>query len=378
LESEIKFNYKKALKFIVSLVLIVCVTVIALRLAVFFLPFAIAFIISKIISRPVEFLTKKFHLPRPLAVIFSLIGFIAIIGGIIYFFVAALFNEIISLESQWDTILTPLLEGIKNLSSRFNFFYQNLNLDADIVKGLQDSISGIINGLITSLSAGVNAAANAVVNIVVSLPNIIIYIIITLVSTFFISNDSKFIADSLEKHIPLRWLIKVQSVINDLFHALGGYLKAQGILITITFCELLIGFTLFDVRYALILAIVIAIIDALPILGTGTVLIPWAFVSVMTGQYKMGACLFGLYVFILVVRQLIEPKIVGTQIGIYPLLTLIAMYTGTQFVGIWGLILGPIVLIILKNILGSIYESGILKEIFDGKSLRDDVRKENS
>jgi len=152
-------------------------------------------------------------------------------------------------------------------------------------------------------------------------------------------------------------------------------LKAQGTLITITFCELLIGFSLLNIRYALILAIAIAIIDALPILGTGTVLIPWAVVLVVMGDYKFAACIFGMYLFILIVRQLIEPKIVGTQIGIYPLLTLIAMYTGTQFVGVWGLILGPIVLIILKNIFGSIYQSGAIKEIFDGKNLTDEKRE---
>jgi len=377
LEAEIKFNYKKALKFIFNLAIILCVTVVVLRLAVFFLPFVIAFIISKIISHPVEFLTRKFHLPRPLAVILSLLGVIAIIGGIAYFFVAALFREVISLSGQTNYIFPMLYNNINDLVSRFNFFYQNLNLAPDMVQGIQDSLLGIINGLLTSLSSGINAAANAAVNVVVSLPNTIIYIIITLLSTFFISNDNKFIADSLEKHIPLRWLIKIQSVINDLFHALGGYLKAQGILITITFCELLIGFSLFKVKYALILAITIAIIDALPILGTGTVLIPWAVVLVIMGNYKFAACIFGLYLFILIVRQLIEPKIVGTQIGIYPLLTLIAMYTGTQFVGISGLILGPIVLIVLKNIFGSIYESGVLKEIFDGKNLKDEVRREN-
>lgn len=374
MEGEIRFNYKKILKFMISAVFLILLTIIALNLAVFFLPFVIAFIISKIINGPVEFLTKKFHLPRVLAVIVSMIAFIAIIGGILYFFVAALFREVIALSGQTNYIFPMLYNNINDLISRFNFFYQNLDLSPDMVQGIKDSLMGIVNGLLTSLSSGINAVANAAINIIVSLPNILIYIIITLLSTFFISTDSKLISDSLEKHIPLKWLVKVQSVINDLFHALGGYLKAQGILITITFCELLIGLSLFKVHYALILAIAIAIIDALPILGTGTVLIPWAIVSVVMGDYRFAACIFGLYLFILIVRQLIEPKIVGTQIGIYPLLTLIAMYAGTQFVGVWGLILGPIVLIILKNIFGSIYQSGALKEIFEGKDLAEEKK----
>ena len=118
----------------------------------------------------------------------------------------------------------------------------------------------------------------------------------------------------------------------------------------------------------MILAIVIAIIDALPILGTGTVLIPWGLILIIIGNYPLGLGILGLYLFILIVRQLIEPKIVATQIGVYPLLTLIAMYTGVKLIGLFGVIVGPIVLIILKNVFAGIYSKGMLKEIFDNKN----------
>lgn len=369
MEGELRLNYKKIFRFFIILLVVLIAVFVGIRLAVFFLPFVIAYIISKIIEKPVELLTKKLKMSRIMAVIASMLMVIAIIGGLSYWFVAALIKEVIALSSQTNNIFPALYNNLSLLINRFTFFYQNLDLSPELIEGIQNSMLGIVNTLLTSISNLINAAGNLAVNVVVNLPNILIYIIITLLSTFFISSDTKLISDALERHLPLKWLVKVQEVINDLFKALGGYLKAQGILITITFTELLIGLSIFRIKYALVLAIVIAIIDALPILGTGTVLIPWGIILLITGNYTLGFCILGLYLFILIVRQLIEPKIVGTQIGVYPLLTLIAMYTGVQLVGVFGLILGPIVLVILKIILGEVYQKGIIKEIFEVKNV---------
>ncbi len=367
MEGEFRINYKKMIKFFVTTILVLLGVILGLKLAVFFLPFVIAYVISKIIEKPVNLLTKKFKFPRVVSVIMCILAFIGIVAAICYWFVAAVIREVISLSAQTNYIFPTLYTAISTQIGRFNFFYQNLNLSPELVSGIQSTVLSIVNTLLTSLSELINSAGNFAVSLVVNLPNALIYTIITLLSTFFISSDTKFISDSLEKHLPLKWLTKVEGITNDLFHALGGYLKAQGILITVTFCELFIGLSIFRIDYALILAIVIAIIDALPILGTGTVLIPWGIVLLVMGNYPLAFGILGMYLFITIVRQLIEPKIVGTQIGIYPLLTLIAMYTGVQLIGVLGLIVGPIVLIILKNVFGGIYNNGILKEIFDGK-----------
>lgn len=367
MEGELKINYKKMLKFFITTILILVGVILGLKLAIFFLPFVIAYVISKIIDKPVKLLTQKFKFPRVVAVILCILAFVGIVAAICYWFVAAVIREVISLSAQTNYIFPSLYTAFSTQVGRFNFFYQNLDLSPELVSGIQSTLLSIVNTLLTSLSELINSAGNFAVSLVVNLPNALIYTIITLLSTFFISSDTKFISDSLEKHLPLKWLAKVEGITNDLFHALGGYLKAQGILITVTFCELFIGLSIFRINYALILAIAIAIIDALPILGTGTVLIPWGIVLLVMGNYPLAFGILGMYLFITIVRQLIEPKIVGTQIGIYPLLTLIAMYTGIQLIGVLGLIAGPIVLIVLKNVFGGIYNKGILKEIFDSR-----------
>lgn len=113
------------------------------------------------------------------------------------------------------------------------------------------------------------------------------------------------------------------------------------------------------------MALLIAFADALPIVGSGTVLIPWAIICGMEGDINLAIALIVLYIIITIVRQLLEPKIVSNQIGIHPIFTLIAMYTGYKVMGITGLLIGPIVLIILKPIFETLINKGIVKTIFD-------------
>ena len=121
----------------------------------------------------------------------------------------------------------------------------------------------------------------------------------------------------------------------------------------------------FNVPYPLLAALAIGFVDALPILGSGTVMVPWAIISAINGDIKLAVGLIILYAIILITRQLLEPKIVSKHIGIHPIFTLIAMYTGFKFIGVLGMLLGPIILIILKNVFGTLIDKGVMKAIFD-------------
>ena len=142
-----------------------------------------------------------------------------------------------------------------------------------------------------------------------------------------------------------------------LFDALFKYIKAQLILMSITFTELTIAFLILRLPSAFLLAMLISVVDALPILGTGTILIPWAVIQILLGNYKFAISLLIIYGICLLVRQLLEPRIVSDQIGMYPLLTLMAMYIGLNTLGFLGMILGIIVLIVVINL----HKSGLVK-----------------
>lgn len=122
-----------------------------------------------------------------------------------------------------------------------------------------------------------------------------------------------------------------------------------------------------NVEYPLLAAIAIGFVDAMPILGSGTVIVPWAAIVAIDGDIKLGIALLILLMVISIARQLIEPKVISKQIGIHPIFTLIAMYTGFKIIGIMGLLVGPIVLIILKNIFGTLIDKGFVKSIFERK-----------
>jgi sporulation integral membrane protein YtvI len=130
--------------------------------------------------------------------------------------------------------------------------------------------------------------------------------------------------------------------------ALIGFLKAQSIILSVTFIESFIGLTFLGIDYAFTLAIIIAVFDILPVLGTGGIYVPWAVINLILGNYRLGVGLLLLYGIIVVVRYMIEPKVVGQQLGIHPLLTLMSMFAGLKLIGVAGLILGPTTVVALK------------------------------
>ena len=181
-----------------------------------------------------------------------------------------------------------------------------------------------------------------------------------------------YILDQLEHHLPRNWVNKFGIKLKKVISSLGDYIKAEGIIILISFSIVLIGLIIFsivrmNVKYPLVIALFIGFVDALPILGAGTIMIPWAILSAFNGDITLAISLIILYVIIIVTRQLIEPRIISSHIGIHPIFTLVAMYTGFKIVGVLGMFVGPVILIILKNIFETMIDNGVIKTILDRK-----------
>ena len=201
-------------------------------------------------------------------------------------------------------------------------------------------------------------------NSITSIPTIAIYTVITILSLFFICIDRIYILDLMEHHMPSKWIQKLAIHIKEISRNLGGYLKAVVTLIFVSFMISVIGlyilkFVGMNVKYPLLIALGIAFVDALPILGAGTVIVPWAIFSALDGDIKLAIAIIILWIIMSVVRQFLEPKIVSGKIGIHPIFTIIAMYTGFRIIGILGMLVGPIVLIILKSVFSNRLEQGI-------------------
>ena len=174
----------------------------------------------------------------------------------------------------------------------------------------------------------------------------------------------------LFRALPKEWVKRIGKHTRDLIQSLGHYLKAEITLVLISFVVSLIGLYIFkfiglNIKYPLLAALAIGFVDALPILGSGTAMIPWAIISAINGDINLALAIILLWVIMSVVRQFAEPRVVSKHIGIHPIFTLIAMYTGFKMIGVLGMFVGPIVLIILKNIFSTLIDKGVGKAIFD-------------
>lgn len=336
------------------------------KLLIFYLPFLIAFILAVLLEPIIRFLNKNLKLGRKASSILVVLIVFLIIVGLIVWGIAALIGEannfLLGINDYFDKIYNVISGYVSSI-------------DVERFK-LPDQITGVINNgaqdLLNTISNFIKNFLTGILSMITKLPKAVLLVIITILSTLFICMDRVYIRDQIESQMPEVWVKKLTVHLKEIISELGNYLKAQLILIFITFCEVLIGMYVFNfmgfgVQYPLLAGLAISFVDALPILGVGTVLVPWGIISALNGNISLAVGLIVLYVIIIVVRQLIEPRIVSKQIGIHPIFTLFAMYTGFKLIGFLGLIAGPIILIIFNNIFGRLIERGVFKSIFDRK-----------
>ena len=317
------------------------------KLLLFFAPFLVAMFITVLIEKPVGWMQKKFRFSRGAASAVALFAFIILAGGLIGFLFYRLLIEVWELASN-NTYYQSIILRIRELVDLGGIWYAGL--PAEVVTAIESSLEGILTKAGTTATSWINNLFQSMVSILTSLPQALLYTVITLVGTFFISRDRERISRFLYGQMPDRWRSKVRGLKDDLFAALIGYIKAILILVSIAFVEVLIGYTILGVRYSLFLAIVTAIADILPVLGPGTVLIPGAIIYLINGNYFLFTGFLILYILVTLVRQFLEPRIVGGSIGLHPLVTLFFIYLGFRLFGIVGLILGPAFAILLKSL----------------------------
>lgn len=334
------------------------------KLAIFYMPFLIAFVISLIIEPAIKFLMNKANLTRRTSSIIIFIVVFGIIVGLLVCGIVTLITEATELLQTLNYYFDTAYKQIQNIISNFEF--DNIRIPDEIMTILQNSANDILNYLANWAK---NFLTN-IINIVTSIPTIAIYFVITILALYFICIDKIYILDQMEHHFPKKWSKKMLIHIREIASTLGAYLKAQIFLILISFIISVIGLYIYkfvglNIEFPLLVALGISFVDALPILGSGTVMIPWGVGVAINGDIKLAVAIVSLWILMSVVRQFIEPRIVSKQIGIHPIFTLISMYTGFKFMGIIGLIIGPVILIILNNIFSNLIDNGILKTLFD-------------
>lgn len=349
-------TYEKKKNFIVSalfyallLLLIYCIF---RYLIVWFMPFLIGLLIAVCLQKPANWLHKKTKIPQKFlaaALVFLCLGLLGVIVWQIGFY---LVNQVSGLADLIPVVVNELPEIMDNITNRFSHLIMSLpgNLDLS-VNTLTQSVLQTVQNIASSFS---QSAGSWAINVMKNVPNIIVSFVITIISCCFISVDYDNIVIFIKRQLSPRVKSLLVSIKNTFLRNTLRMLRAYLLIMFVTFVELAVGLSLLRVNYSVILAAIICVVDILPVLGTGTVLIPWAVIAFLLGNTYLAIGIAVLYAIIAVIRNIIEPKIVGKQIGLHPIVTLIAIYVGLKTFGFLGLFFFPMTLIVLK----SLHESG--------------------
>ena len=344
---------EKRKKFIINFLyfaIIIAAIFFALQFALSLLfPFVAALFIAYILKHPINFIARKTKMPRKLAAILMVLIFYGTIGTFLVLASIRAFSFATDLVQRLPSIfriyVNPVLTGLfGQLEQALEQADPNILDTVDYLWGqFMQSLRSIVSNLsLTSMEALSNVAP--------SLPMLFIKLLLMVISTFFIAMDYERLTGFCMRQLN-GWardiFLHVQKyVVGTLFVCIRSY----ALIMSITFMELFLGLSLFGVEYALLIALCIAVFDILPVLGTGGIMIPWAVITAILGDYPMALKLFGLYIFITIVRNIIEPKIVGSQIGLHPVVTLVSMFAGVQLFGVVGLFGFPIGLSLLMHL----------------------------
>lgn len=361
---------KIILNLLVAVGIVLFIFVAVPKVLVFFMPFVVGWIIASIANPFVKFLEKRLKIVRKHGSAIVIILVLAIIILILYGVVGKIVTEIIEFIKYFPIYYDNFQVDYKEMAGNMTDLFKRLP------HGMQSQINTLTNslgGIAGKMVKGISIPTVGAVGVFAShLPSILIGIIFGFLSSYFFIADRILIYGWVEKQIPKKTKEAAFSALGEVKNVVGGYFKAQFKIMFVVYIIITIGLFILGNEFALLLGLGIAFLDMLPFFGTGTVLGPWAIIKFMTGEYKMAIGLLVLYAVSQLVRQLIQPKLLGDSIGLNPFATLFFMYLGYQL----GSVLGMIVAVPIAMIMINLWKAGVFDNfIYTLKLLVSDINE---
>lgn len=312
-------------------------------------PFVFALLFAYILNRPINFLSRKTRMPRVASSLIFVILFYVILGAIISFIgveiVTAAARFINNLPGIYENTLLPelqlLLDSLDKFSRHARPEFQALMVEIELQ--FMESLGSMVS------NASI-AALGFLSSLVTSVPGTVLDIIVMIISTFFLTIDYNKVYGFFLNQFSDRTRNIFAQVENYVVNTLFVCIKTYAIIMTITFIELSVGLTIIGINNPITVAACIAIFDIMPVLGTGGIMLPWVLISAIKGRFARALGLLCVYLFVTVVRNILEPKFVGGNLGIHPVLTLASMFAGASLFGVVGLFGFPIMLSLLRHL----------------------------
>lgn len=340
-------NIKLIINLLISLVILLLCIFLLPRLVVFLMPFVIGWIISCIANPLVAFLERKLKIRRKAGTVVVIICVIAAVTGIIYGVGVVLFRQILGFVSEVPTMWAAVQQDFDNLG-RLIARYVDISMPkftdaiSDIGVAISEWIKNLTNNLDFSAFEGMGSMVGSIASVIIS-------IIMCMLSAYFFIADREWVNNALDKYLPKSIAHKFDVFVSSIKQAVGGYFKAQLRIEVWMYLLLVIGFTVLKVKYTILIALLVAFLDILPFFGTGIVLVPWAVVSVIGGNYLRALGFLVIWGVGQLFRQLIQPKIMGDSIGMEPIPTLFLLFIGYKIAGVGGMLLAVPIGIIVVN-----------------------------
>ena len=333
--------------------------VIGFRLLVFLMPFVIGWIIASIAAPLVNWLERRLKIVKKLGSALIVILVLALIVLALYFGISRLAEETGNLIQDFPRLYAQLEEGLSQIGQTLSGVFRRLPSGirqgwSTVVENLDQYMGGLVSGI---SEPTVTAAGNFAKRV----PYYLISFIVAVMAAYFFTVQREEVIQWFKKVAPKAVEQRMTLVMDNLKYAVGGYFKAQFKIMGIVFLILLVGLGFLGTGYFVLVALLIAFLDFLPFFGTGTAMIPWAVYEFFMGDYKMTVSLVVIYVVTQVVRQLLQPKLVGDSVGLNPLVTLLLLYIGYRMGGVLWMILAVPIGMVLINMC----QAGAFDYIFD-------------
>lgn len=332
--NHLKDRFDRLLIFAIAYTLII---IIFFNTLDYTLPFVLALICAYIIKKPTMYLCTRFKLSKVASTLITTILFFAVILAVLSWGFTQLAQEAMNLGKNAQEYINFYMKDILATVDNIGIYYQNI--DPSILSAIENNFSSSITKFSNATVSVTGKALTMLLNLVASVPYIIMVIIFTMLATYFIAKDMSAAKEKLIHLIPVGQEEKLFSVVAESRKMLISYFKSYGAIIGLTFIETLVVFLVFKIKYAFILSLLSAIFDILPILGMGAIYVPLALIYFFIYKnYFVAAAILVAYAVIIIIRQIVEPKIVSSSLGIHPVAILAAIFIGLKANGFLGMI----------------------------------------
>lgn len=355
MKQAVKTYLKVSLNILTAIVAIILCIFVLPKIIIFFMPFIIGWIIAMIASPFVRFFEEKFKIKRKAVSAFVIIAVLAGVVLLVYGLGAKLIREIIDFIDELPVLWQQIEQEFNRVGANLEGVYKRLPKD---LQGSLMSFSKGLGGYFSDFISNINFGTSTVTwvgNFAKHLPDIFMAVIMSLLSSYFFVADKNYVSAFAKKHVPDSLYYRYDMVRRSFRNAVGGYFKAQFKIEVWVYIVVLVGLLILGIDYAVVIALGIAILDLLPVFGTGTVMIPWAIIEILSGEYKRAIGLLIIWCVGQLLRQVIQPKIVGDSIGMDAIPTIFLLYIGYQAAGVIGMIFAVPIGIIILNL----YEEGV-------------------